>query len=156
MFRRGDLRRLVRGLRFKLTASYAIFFALVLISVTGLFRERLRNTLNVRSQEFLNQEWSTMKGYLHIDRTAFSAPFKANWNYDTDDPDESASVLNIQKMYLVAAADGHPVEEVINLTDSNSPAVSAAYEDLGVEQPAVIAKRVRDALASSKPNAPTF
>jgi heavy metal sensor kinase len=156
MFRRGNLRRLMRGLRFQLTASYAIFFALVLISVTGLFRERLRSVLDLRSKEFLNQEWSTMKGYLHIDRTAFSAPFKANWNYDTDDPDESASVLNIQKMYLVAGADGHPIDEVINAADSNSAAVSAAYDDLGVEPAAVIAKRVRDARASSKPNTPTF
>ncbi len=156
MLRRTDLRRLARGLRFQLTASYALFFAVVLIGFTGLFRERLRKTLNDQSQEFLNQEWSTMKGFLHIDRVKFSAPLKAYWSYDPDDADESASVVEIRHLYLVTDAEGHAINEVINDADSESPAVSSTYEELGVEPPAVIAKRVRDALATGKPNAPVF
>jgi heavy metal sensor kinase len=156
MLRRSDLRRLFRGLRFQLTASYALFFAVVLIGVTGFFGERLRKTLNDQSQEYLNQEWRTMKGYLHIDRLTYSAPFKANWNYDADDSDESASVFAIQKVYFVADAEGHVLDEVINATDSNAPAESSTYEDLGVDTPAVIARRVHDALATGRPNAPVF
>jgi heavy metal sensor kinase len=153
---RTDLRRLARGLRFQLTASYALFFAVVLIGFTGFFRERLRKTLNDQSQELLSQEWLTMKGYLHLDRNTYSAPFKANWNFEVDDLDESASVSKIQQVYLVADAQGRPLSEVINGEESNAPAESAAYEDLGVDAPAVIAKRVHDILASSKPNAPLF
>jgi heavy metal sensor kinase len=156
MVRRTDLRRVACGLRFQLTASYALFFAVVLIGFTGFFRERLRKTLIEQSQEFLNQEWSTMKGYLHIDRVTYSAPLKAYWNYDAEDPDESASVLDIRHVYLVADAEGHVINEVINDADSNSPAKSSAYDELGVEAPDVIAKRVRDALATGKPNAPAF
>ncbi len=154
--RRADVRRVARGLRFHLTASYALFFAVMLIAFTGLFRERLRKTLNEQSQEFLLQEWSAMKGYLHIDRVTYSAPFKANWNYDPDDVDETASVSNIQKVYFVADAQGHALNEVINGTDSNSAAESAAYEELNDDAPQTIARRVRDALASPKPTAPVY
>jgi heavy metal sensor kinase len=156
LLRRADLRRVARGLRFQLTASYALFFAVMLIAFTGFFGERLRKTLNDQSQELLNGDWATMKGYLHIDRGFYSAPFKANWNYDPDDLDESGSVSNLQKVYLVADAQGHPLAERINGTDSSPTAESAAYEDLGVDAPQVIAKRVHDALASGKPNAPVF
>jgi heavy metal sensor kinase len=156
MFRRTDLRRVARGLRFQLTASYALFFAVMLIAFTGFFGERLRKTLNDQSQELLNGDWATMKGYLHIDRATYSAPFKANWNYDPDDLDESASVSSIQKVYLIADAQGHALDEVINGADSKLPAESSVYEDLGVDAPQVIEKRVHDALASAKPNAPVF
>ncbi len=156
VLRATDLRRLARGLRFQLTASYALFFAVMLIAFTGFFGERLRKTLNDQSQELLSQEWLTMKGYLHIDRLTYTKPFKANWNYDSDDLDESASVSQLQKVYLVADERGNPLDEVINGTDSNAAAESAVYEDLGVDSPSVIAKRVRDALASGKPNAPVF
>ena len=157
MFRRTDLRRIARGLRFQLTASYALFFAVMLIAFTGFFGERLRKTLNDQSQELLNGDWATMKGYLHIDRATYSAPFKANWNYDPDDLDESASVSNLQKVYLVADAQGNPLHEVINGADSDPPghAESSAYEDLG-DAPQVIAKRMQDIRASAKPNAPVF
>ncbi|HEX3877150.1 MAG TPA: ATP-binding protein [Bryobacteraceae bacterium] len=155
MRRRGDLRRIARGLRFQLTASFALFFAVMLIAFTGLFRERLIKTLNDQSQELLNQEWSTMKGYMHIDRVAVTKPLKVYWIYDASDPDETNSVTEIQKVYLVADANGHAINEVINDTESNGPAESSTYEDLGGDPPAVITKRVRDALAG-KPNTPFF
>src|ERR1700744_5685664 len=154
MRRRADLRRVTRSLRFQLTASFALFFAVMLIGFTGLFRERLVKTLSDQSQELLNQEWSTMKGYLHIDRVG-TLPIKAFWIYDPSDPDETNSVTQIQKVYLVADADGHAIPEVINDPESNGPAVSSTYEDLGVEAPAVIARRVREAL-SGKSNTPVY
>jgi heavy metal sensor kinase len=156
MLRRADVRRVARGLRFQLTASYALFFAVMLVAVTGFFGERLRKTLNDQTQELLNGDWATMKGFLHIDRATYSAPFKANWNYTSDDLDESASVSNLQKVYLVADAEGHPLKEVINATESDDPAESSAYQDLTDDSPGVIAKRVHDVLASGKPNAPVF
>jgi heavy metal sensor kinase len=156
LFNRSRLRRIARGLRFQLTASYALFFAVMLVAFTGFFGERLRKTLSDQSQELLNQEWATMKGYLTIARATYDAPFRAYWSYDSDDLDESASVSGIQKVYLVADAEGHPLDEVDNDTDTKSPAESTNYEQLGIDAPEVIAKRVRDALASGKPNAPVF
>ncbi len=157
MLRRADLRRISRGLRFQLTASYALFFALVLVAFTVFFGERLSKTLNDQSQELLNQEWATMKGYLQVARATSSAPIKAWWTYDADDLDENASVSNLQKIYLVTDAGGNPLDEVVNGDDSNAPAESDTYKNvLGTDAPAVIAKRVRDALASGKPNAPAF
>ena len=101
MQRRADLRRVARGLRFQLTASYALFFAVMLIAFTGFFGERLRKTLNEQSQELLNGAWATMKGYLHIDRLTYSAPFKAYWNYDPDDLDEFEPAYRIHAPYSV-------------------------------------------------------
>jgi heavy metal sensor kinase len=155
-FNRSRLRRIARGLRFRLTASYALFFAVMLVAFTGFFGERLRKTLTDQSQELLNQEWATMKGYLHIDRPTYDAPFRAYWNYDPEDLDESASVSKLQQVYLVADAQGHALDEVDNGTDTASPAESSTYEDLGVDAPPVIAGRVRDALAGGKPNQPVF
>jgi len=46
--RNRDLRRLSRGLRFRLTASYALFFAVLLMGVAGLFRQRLSSELDTQ------------------------------------------------------------------------------------------------------------
>jgi heavy metal sensor kinase len=155
-FNRSRLRRVARGLRFQLTASYALVFALMLVAFTAFFGERLSKTLTEQSQGLLNQEWGAMKGYLHIDRGTYDAPFRAYWNWDAGDLDESASVSSIQKVYLVADAQGHVLDEVDNAEDTKSPAQSTTYEELGIDAPAVIAKRVRDAVASGKPNQPVF
>lgn len=129
----------------------------MLIGFTGFFGERLSKTLLEQSQELLNQEWATMKGYVRIDRATYADKVKAWWTYDADDLDESASVSNLQKLYLIADADGHPLDEVVNGEPSPAPgAVSSTYEELGVEPQQVIAKRVHDAVASGKPNAPVF
>ena len=40
MARKRRPRRVTRGLRFRLTASYALFFAILLIGVAALFRAR--------------------------------------------------------------------------------------------------------------------
>lgn len=156
MLRRAHLRRVARGLRFQLTASYALFFAVMLIAFTAFFGERLNKTLSDQSQEQLNQEWATMKGYLHIARATYKDRTKAYWNYDSDDLDESASVSNLQKVYLVADAEGRPLDEVVNDTDSDADAESTIYKELGTDPPQVIARRVHDAVASGKPNAPVF
>ncbi len=61
-------RHLTRGLRFRLTAGYALLFALLLVGTAALFRERLAYTLNSEAHDLLEQEWIAMKGYLHIER----------------------------------------------------------------------------------------
>ena len=68
MSRKRDFRRITRGLRFRLTASYALLFALLLTGVALLFRARLANTLETQVEEDLNQKWAAMKGYMRIER----------------------------------------------------------------------------------------
>ncbi|MGA3236374.1 MAG: ATP-binding protein [Bryobacteraceae bacterium] len=157
--RRPDLGRLSRGLRFRLTASYALIFALLFIVFAALFRERLKTTLAEQSQDDLNQEWAAMKGgYLEIDRGVQppGSPEKAFWKYDETDQDESRTFAEIKSLYLIADARGHVINEVINENDSGDPAVSAAYKDLGIERPADIERRVRDGVAPGKPSATPF
>jgi heavy metal sensor kinase len=149
--RRRDFRRITRGLRFRLTASYALFFALLLIAVALLFRARLSVTLDTQAKEALNQEFGALKGgYLRIEKEKpIDSNEKAIWYYDEDDPDESTIVLDIKKIYLITDANGKP------LTDKNNdPAVSTGYEELGIDPPAEIQARVRDAMESYKPNSP--
>jgi heavy metal sensor kinase len=150
VIRRRDLRRLSRGLRFRLTASYALFFAVLLIGVAGLFREGLKSSLDKQVREELNQEWGALKGYLRIERDPELGKNAGNWYYDTDDPDESAIVLDIKKVYLIADANGNAIP---NAT-SKEPEVSTRYqEELGIDNPADIRARMRTILAA-KPNTP--
>src|SRR5580700_4047819 len=156
--RRPDFGRLSRGLRFRLTASYALIFALLFFIFAALFRERLKTTLAEQSQDDLNQEWAAMKGgYLEIDRGVQppGSPEKAFWKYDDTDQDESRTFAEIKSLYLIADARGHVINEVINENDSGEPAVSAAYKDLGIDRPADIERRV-DGAAPGKPNATPF
>jgi len=168
VIRRRDFRRLMRalrvrlkatrGLRFRLMASYALFFSVLLIGVAVLFRARLVQTLNNQVQVELNEQWAAMKGYLRIEKKHELDPDeKAFWYYDKEDPDETAIVLNIKLISLVANADGKVIMEgeidEQNKTETPGPAVSPTYDDIGVDPPAEIAKRVAQLLAAYKPNA---
>jgi len=111
---RLDFGRLSRGLRFRLTASYALIFALLFIVFAGLFRERLKATLAEQSQDDLNEEWAAMKGgYLEIDRGVQppGSPEKAFWHYDDTDQDESRTVAEIKSLYVIADASGHAITD---------------------------------------------
>jgi heavy metal sensor kinase len=149
--RRPDFGRLSRGLRFRLTASYALIFALLFVGFAALFRERLKITLADQSQEEVNDEWGEMKGYLVIDRVNANDPEKAYWHY-TDDPDESRSVQEVKNVYLITDANG----KVIDDDDSSGPAVSSTYKDLGIDKPGDIRNRVAQAVASGKVNVPEW
>jgi heavy metal sensor kinase len=145
--RNRDLRRLTRGLRFRLTASYALFFAVLLMAVAGLFRQRLSSELDTQIRDDLNQQWAAMKGYLRIEKDPELGKYASNWYYDDADPDESAIVLDLRKICLVADANGNAIP---NAT-TKEPEVSTAYADIGVDRPAEIAAMVRAASVSRTP-----
>src|ERR1043166_7582966 len=100
MHRQRDLRRLTRGLRFQLTAGYALFFALLLIGVAALFRQRLESVQTREVNEILDQQWRAMKGYLRIEKDPDSVKYVAAWYYDPDDLDETTIVLDLKKIYM--------------------------------------------------------
>jgi heavy metal sensor kinase len=144
--RKRDVRRLSRGLRFRLTASYALFFAMLLIAVAVLFRQRLDKVLERQVTAALDDQWAAMKGYLRIEkRRPSDRENKAAWYYDAADLDETRIVLDLKQMYLIADAKGQVI-----LDEYGERAVSAAYQYIGEDPPALIKKRVEEMLKPEK------
>ena len=143
-----DFRRLFRGLRFRLTISYAVLFTTLLTGVALAFRARLASALDNQIQEELNGDWAAMKGYMRIEPVLdFGNKICSAWYYDVDDPDETTIVLDTRKIYLVADQYGNPIPDSI----THEPAVSTAYDDIGVDKPGDIRKKVLEAVSSGKP-----
>jgi heavy metal sensor kinase len=149
MPRKHNYRRITRGLRFRLTFSYALFFAVLLGGVAALFRARLASTLDDQAKTVVEQEWAAMKGYLRIEKNQNTQQNDSWWYWDPDDSDESRIVLNIQRMYLIADSNGN----VIHDGKSGEDAVSSAYMEVGTDPPAQIRGRIREVMAGNRPNA---
>jgi heavy metal sensor kinase len=145
--RKRDLRRITRGLRFRLTASYFLLSAVLLVGVAGLFRGRLASELNTQVEDTLNERWAATKGYLRIEKDNELGQIAAEWYYDPDDPDEKTIVFDIRKIFLIADQYGHVI---LNGT-TKEPAVSTTYQELGIDRPEEIAERVRQAVAATRP-----
>lgn len=123
-------RRITRGLRFRLTASYALFFTLLLLAIGLLFRQTLASNLESQTRDLLDQEWATVKGYLRIENG------RPIWYYDRIDPDETFIVSRLQRIYLLADGNGQPIQS------------SETYRSLGIEEPA----RIRDLIRLKTPS----
>lgn len=145
---RRDLKRLSRSLRFRLTASYVLLFALLLTSVAWLFHSRLASELNSQAVDSLEEDWSALKtAELRIEQNPDrNFQYEANWYYDVDDPDETTLVMDIKKVYLIADANGNLIPE----HSTQEPAISTIYQDLGFD-PKAIQQRVRESLPPNKP-----
>lgn len=151
VFRKRDLRRLTRGLRFRLTASYALFFALLLITVAVLFRQRLESVQSQEVNDTLESYWRAMKGYLRIEINRESGKYFAFWYYDDTDPDESKIVLDLKNVYVVTDVEGN----VIQNGESKEPEISTTYDDIGADKQ-FIRDTVRTALGSKKAPPPVY
>jgi heavy metal sensor kinase len=124
-------RHLTRGLRFRLTAGYALLFALLLMAAASFARERLAYTLNSEAHDLLDQEWVAMKGYLHVEHLPAKhagmsvpcPPFFPVWEYDKNDPDEDFAVERLRRVYVLTDAKGCVME------------VSTIYQSFGLELP---------------------
>jgi len=137
-------RHFTRSLRFRLTAGYALLFALLLVGTAALFRERLAYTLNSEAHDLLEQEWAAMKGYLHVVRVPTRGhaaehepcgPYKPAWEYDKNDPDEDFAVERLRRVYVLTDAKGCVMQ------------FSTIYESIGIEQP----KEIEAAIRSGQP-----
>ena len=98
--KREKSKRITRGLRFRLTLSYALFFTLLLAVVGMIFRTFLDSSLNENIRDNINQEWAAMKGFLQIKNGM------PDWDYDRDDPDENRIVSQLQSVYLLTDEQG--------------------------------------------------
>jgi heavy metal sensor kinase len=153
-FRRRDVRRLARSLRFRLMVSYALLFLIMLVGTAVVFRARLASELTTSAENTLNEQWAAIKGsYLRIDPNPdLDFKYAANWYYDAADPDETTQALNLKKVLLVADENGNPIPEAIPDSDAHPPSVSTTYDDLGRESPAEI--RAYVAMARKRAKAP--
>jgi heavy metal sensor kinase len=145
---RRDLRRLTRSLRFRLTASYVVLFAVLITGVAWLFRAQLAIELSNQVEDSLNEDWAAVKtSLLRIDEyPERSGKYVADWYYNSDDPDETKIVYDIKNVFAVTDAQGNPISEY----GTQGPAMSTIYRDIGYD-PKSIQKRVQEALPPNKP-----
>ena len=127
-----NLLGLVRGLRFRLTLSYFAIFAVLLAAIGLYFRASLRETLDDRMREIVEQEWAAVRGYLRIEN---EVPV---WYFDAKDPEESSFVERLQRIILIADNKGKV------LTASNG------YLALGVENSQVLQGRFLLGMSGNK------
>ena len=116
----GQRTHFTRGLRFVLTVSYALFFALMFTVVAGVFRQSLESFLDRQVHENLDQDWAAIKGYLRIQKG------QPTWYFDEHDTDEAAVVGRLRRVYVLVNSKG----KVIQGTD--------LYASLGMDSPAQI------------------
>ena len=125
-------KRITRGLRFRLTLSYALFFTLLLGAVGMVFRGFLEASLDRNIRDNLDQEWAAMKGFLEIKN---GQPI---WNYDYEDEDENYIVSRLMRVYMLADARG----EVVQSSD--------LYASLGEDTPGEVRAALRSTQATWK------
>ncbi len=149
MLRRRDLVRISRGLRFRLTATSALFFAILLIGFAVYYRETLAAALRSHARETLSEQWGAVKGYLRIEKEHEADPNdkeKVWWYYDDEDPDERRIVFDLKSAYLVTDAAGEPTLAGID----DKPAVSPPYSAIGVDKK-LIQARVKESAVKPTP-----
>lgn len=108
----APLRRLTRGLRFRLTLTYVIFFAVLLSFLGLLFRQTLRSLYDHQLRAVLTEEWAAVRGYLRIERpkSRQSKQPSITWYYDQEDPEEALIVDRLRQAYLLTDSDGRIIQ----------------------------------------------
>src|SRR5580692_7682975 len=86
--------RLVRGLRFRLTLSYVIFFTLLLVVIGLFYRQILQKQLRGREQATLEEQWDAAREYFSIENG------EPVWSPDVEDADVVAQLKS--GVYLIA------------------------------------------------------
>ena len=95
----------VRGLRFRLTLSYVLFFTVLLVG------HRLLLPADICSSKWtatcrrpLEEEWGAAKGYLHIENE------RPVWICGRTDPEEAYIVERLRHVYLLTDSNGNVLE----------------------------------------------
>lgn len=114
-----------RGLRFRLTASYALFFSLLIVFSALILRQFLASSQNQQALDAIEQEWGALKVTLRMESG------HEVWFADTHDPDEARTKADLQQIFLLAKTDGSIIDE------------SPAFAELGLDSPAQIRNAAR-------------
>jgi heavy metal sensor kinase len=110
-----DRIRFVRSLRFRLAASFLLFFTVLLTGIGLLFREIFISILYDQTEAALEEEWGASKGYLRFEHE------RPLWFYDRFDPEESLIVSRINRVECITDSAGNILER------------SDLYHSLGVD-----------------------
>ncbi len=121
--------RITRWLRFRLTVSYVLFFALVFAASGLLFRGILSSLQNDQARALLDEEWAAMRGYLSLERHGTAV--LPRWDFKREDPEQALIVERLRNVFFIGDADGNVVE------------TSARYRSLGVETAEEIRAQVK-------------
>ena len=116
---------ILRGLRFRLTLSYVLFFTVLLVAIGVLFRGTLQLEMDDDTRATLEEEWGAAKGYLHFEKG------RPIWVADSTDPEEAYIVERLRHVYLLTDANGKVLEH------------SQTYDSIGVDSPQEIARILR-------------
>lgn len=108
--------RFTRGLRFRLTFGYVVFFTILLTFIGIFFRQTLKDIYFEEAKGLLNEEWGAVKGYLRIEKG------KTDWYFDSEDPEEALIVARLKSVYLLTDSEG-------NVLETNG------YSELGLDSP---------------------
>jgi heavy metal sensor kinase len=119
----------LRGLRFRLTLSYVLFFTVLLVAIGLLFRQTLQLEMDGETRATLEEEWGAAKGYLHLEKG------RPIWVADSTDPEEAYIVERLRHVYVLTDANGNVLEH------------SQTYDSIGVDSP----QEIRRILALPQP-----
>jgi len=112
----------LRGLRFRLTLSYVLFFTVLLVAIGLLFQKTLQLEMDDDSRAAVEEEWGAAKGYLHIEGG------KPVWIADPTDPEEAYIVERLRHVYLLTDYNGKVLEH------------SQTYDSIGIDSPQEIVR----------------
>ena len=136
----GKALQFTRGLRFRLAVSYVFFFTVLLILLGIIFRQTLSATFQSQMRNTLEEEWGAAKGYL---RTGATGP---DWVYDDQDPDESFIVRRLQRVYLLADTEGHPLQHSVIYDSIGLDSATEIKAILKSGQPAIRIRKDKDGI----------
>src|SRR5579863_199248 len=114
-----------RGLRFRLTLSYVLFFTVLLVAIGLLFQKTLQLGMDDDSRATLEEEWGAAKGYLHMEAG------RPVWIADATDPEEAYIVERLRHVYLLTDSNGKVLEH------------SQTYDSIGIDSPQEIFRILR-------------
>jgi heavy metal sensor kinase len=96
----------MRGLRFRLTVSYVLFFAVLLIVIGLVYRQNLKSQLDGVERAALESDWDAAKGYIKI------VNYQPEWDaVDEDDPEGQLIEDRLKQVYFVADGKGNSLGE---------------------------------------------
>jgi heavy metal sensor kinase len=121
----GPWRRIARGLGFRLTASYLVFFTLLLILIGVGFRDMLASIQQAQLREGLDGDWAALRGYLQVSQDGVT------WRWDRNNAQEEFIVERLRRVFLLADREGKVID------------MSPAYRVIGPDPPAEIKAALR-------------
>lgn len=92
--------RVLKGLRFRLTFSHLIFFALLLAAIGLGFRESLRAQAEEEVRLALEDAWNGAKAFLQVSNGFLQ------WREYPEDPEMQAALLRLRAMHLMIDSEG--------------------------------------------------